>query len=232
MTRTIPGVTGEDVSPSSLPPVARLSALLRDRTTPSHRMAERSGIVADILSGAASRDGYALYLRNLLPAYVALETAQYAGSGFAALDKILPRELCRAAAIEHDLVSIAGDDWRRLPLLASGTRYADRIAKVGAADPASLIAHAYVRYLGDLSGGQIMMRLLGRTLGLELHQLAFYAFPEIADLAHYKSAYREAIDAIELDAAQSEAIADEAVSAFDMNIALSLEVQDAAIIAA
>ena len=46
---------------------------LQERTATLHRQAERSGFIRTMLQGRASRDGYALFLRNLLPAYQALE---------------------------------------------------------------------------------------------------------------------------------------------------------------
>jgi heme oxygenase len=36
--------------------------------------------------------------------------------------------------------------------------------KAAEGDGTRLIAHAYTRYLGDLSGGQILQRLLARSL--------------------------------------------------------------------
>lgn len=198
-----------------------LSSVLRSRTAAVHRTAERSGIIADILTGKASRFGYALLLANLLPAYRALEQQGSGGLGRA--------ELHRAAAIEADLVAIEGPHWRRsLPPTAAASRYAQRILACRAGDGALAIAHAYVRYMGDLSGGQVLARLLARNLDLGPHQLSFYRFPAIADVAEYKDDYRRALDAVDLQTARLSQIADEAVAAFELNIAVSNEVQAAA----
>ena len=43
------------------------------RTKALHVEAERSGIIRELLRGSATRDGYILLLRNLLPAYQAME---------------------------------------------------------------------------------------------------------------------------------------------------------------
>lgn len=43
------------------------------RTKTLHVEAERTGIIRDLLRGEASREGYVLLLRNLLPAYQAME---------------------------------------------------------------------------------------------------------------------------------------------------------------
>ena len=96
--------------------------------------------------------------------------------------------LDRAPAIESDLVTLCGKAWERdIPLLAAGEIYADRIAKAAEGDGARLIAHAYTRYLGDLSGGQILQRLLARSLELRPAELSFYDFPRFPDLAALKA---------------------------------------------
>ena len=139
------------------------------------------------------------------------------------------RELYRAAAIESDLVAIEGPQWRdRLPVLSSASHYAERIRRGRDGNGALVVAHSYVRYMGDLSGGLIIARLLARNLGLEPRQLTFYQFPDIADVAAYKADYRRRLDALELAPEQKSCIADEAVAAFELNIALSLEVRAAA----
>ena len=53
-------------------PVSVVTALYM-RTKTLHVEAERTGIIRDLLRGEASREGYVLLLRNLLPAYQAME---------------------------------------------------------------------------------------------------------------------------------------------------------------
>jgi len=62
--------------------------------------------------------------------------------------------------------------------------YICRLRKIAdSADPSPLLAHAYVRYMGDLSGGQIIRRRLAKAYGLELSNagsgLDFYDFKEL-----------------------------------------------------
>ena len=50
------------------------------------------------------------------------------------------------------------------------------------ANPAPLLAHAYVRYLGDLSGGQTIRHILAKAYGLDEAAgtgVSFYAFKEL-----------------------------------------------------
>lgn len=97
--------------------------LLRDRTRTLHSVAERTGIVRDILTGRVSRYGYALFLRNLLPAYQALETGLDRNRDAAGIGAIASRQIYRAGALTSDLVAIVGPAWpRSLPLLPAGER--------------------------------------------------------------------------------------------------------------
>jgi heme oxygenase len=146
---------------------AGIAAALEQSTRSLHRQAERTGIIRDLLQGRASRYGYALLLRNLLPAYQQLEQGLESRRHGAAIGAIALQGLFRASAITADLDQLGGREWREtLPLLAAGRHYADRVADATKGDGTLLIAHAYVRYMGDLSGGQILKRLLGRSLQL------------------------------------------------------------------
>jgi heme oxygenase (biliverdin-producing, ferredoxin) len=219
---------------ASVPDTAiSLTSLMRERTRALHARAERAGIINDILRGRASRFGYALFLRNLLPAYAALERGLERHRQTAALRAIAVRELYRAPAILSDLGQMFGAGWEgRLPLLAAGERYARQIDHAASGDGAPLIAHAYTRYLGDLNGGQVMKRLLTKSLRLQPGELSFFEFTEIADSEAFKARYRYAFDECTALVPDGEAIAAEAATAFQLNIAVAEEVQGAVLSAA
>lgn len=83
-------------------------------------------------------------------------------------------------------------------------------------------------YLGDLSGGQILRRVLARTLGLGSYELSFYAFPDIVDASAFKRSYRAALNEVAVGIADTESVALGAMSAFELNIAVSEAVLQAA----
>jgi len=211
---------------SSLP--ASIVTLLYLRTKTLHVEAERSGIIRDLLRGEASREGYIVLLRNLLPAYRAMELGLERHRRSRRLRRLAAYRFDRAATIEADLVSLCGERWSQdVPLLATGELYAARIAKAAEGDGARLIAHAYTRYLGDLSGGQILQRLLARSLQLRPPELTFYDFPRFSDLEELKADYRRALDQAGTSFADGDAIVEEGALAFSHNIALSCAVQAA-----
>jgi heme oxygenase (biliverdin-producing, ferredoxin) len=195
----------------------RFSAALRDRTATIHRAAERTGFIADLIRGRATRAGYARYLRNLLPIYDTLEAA-LATSPFPAARVFADERLRRVPRLLADLQAIGGDGETNPPI-AEAVAYQAAVRE--AARDERLLAHAYVRYLGDLSGGQILKPLLARTLGLSAIQLSFYDFPAIPDIKAAKARIWSALDSLDPASATAETILTEAVAGFRHNIALS-----------
>jgi heme oxygenase (biliverdin-producing, ferredoxin) len=212
-----------DRAGSSLRPASLLDAL-RERTKQLHTQAERAGIVADILHGRATRKDYVLMLRNLVPVYRELERQLADRSGSPVLRGVVRIELARATAIAHDLDQLFAG-WHSLPLLPEARDYVAAIGSASDGNGARLIAHAYARYLGDLSGGQILKRLVGRSLELPPAALSFFDFPAIADIPTFKVEYRAAIDHAGDEVEDFHAVVEEAALAFEMNIALSMALQ-------
>jgi heme oxygenase len=208
-------------------PVSVVTALYL-RTKNLHVEAERTGIIRDLLRGEASREGYVLLLRNLLPAYQTMERGLERHRGSPRLGALARYRLDRAPAIQSDLTALCGKRWNRdIPLLAAGEAYAERIAEAAEGEGARLIAHAYTRYLGDLSGGLILQQLLARSLELRSSELSFYDFPRFSNLDALKAGYRKALDRAGAQVRDGDAVVEEGAVAFTLNIELSCAVQSA-----
>jgi heme oxygenase len=81
--------------------------------------------------------------------------------------------------------------------------------------PELLIAHAYTRYLGDLSGGQILRRIAAYALRLEGPAgLRFYEFSQIPNIEEFKHQFRQRLDELPLAESMLSAVVAEAVQAF------------------
>jgi heme oxygenase len=157
-----------------------------------------------------------------LPIYEALESALVQReSGL--LKPLVRPDLFRSEALRSDLAAL-GKDARALPVLEQALAYVRAIERASEGSGGRLIAHAYVRYLGDLSGGQILKRLLAESLRIEPAFLSFYDFPLIRDIAAYKSRYREALDAAGRSLGNAREIIVEGERAFSHNIELSCAV--------
>lgn len=176
-----------------------------------------------MISGTISARGYALYLRSLVPVYDVLETALRDRSGGGSPASVFARvELYRLERLQRDLHRLHGAGWRAsLPVVQEALEYADRIRVVSSPDGARLGAHAYVRYFGDLSGGQILARRLSEDAGVDAGALGFLDFSALGDVARYRESLRSALDAAPLAAGLEASMLDEADTAFGLNIAVS-----------
>ena len=206
--------------PPATPP-AGFAIQLRTVTRALHARAERTGVVRALLRGTATRRAYALYLRNLAPAYLALERGLEQHTTCPLVAAIARPALYRTRAITADLEALDEPD---LPLLPAGERYRARIEEVASTAGERLVGHAYVRYFGDLSGGQTLKCVLGRTLGLGPAELQLYDFPDIADPDAFKAGLRAALDQASAGVPDLGPVLDEASRGFAHTIAVSAAV--------
>jgi heme oxygenase len=201
-------------------PIA-FSQALRERTRAVHESSEGAVFMQDLMAGRGSRDDYIRLLAQYWFIYDALEEAGAVLADDPVVAPFVAGELTRLPAIEADLAFLIGDDWRdRIEALPSASRYAARIRQVGATWPEGFVAHHYTRYLGDLSGGQIVRTLLQRHYDLEAEALAFYRFDRIDKPKVFKDHYREALDAIDWTDDQRDRVIAEAAVAFEFNARL------------
>lgn len=194
----------------------RFAAVLRERTQTVHREAERAGFIADLLHGRANRRGYISYLANLLVVYDALERLLHSDAASAVQRAFADPRLARADALRRDIRALAEDDLDAPVVLPEARDYAAAVERAGV----GLVGHAYARYFGDLSGGQILKALLERALGLGPDHLHFYDFPGM-DIADGKTALRKALDTVDVAASDAARIVAEATASFQHTIALS-----------
>ena len=146
------------------------------------------------------------------------------------VQKILYPELERVNSLERDLRYYYGPVWRdkQIPSEACNT-YCYRINEIANDNPYLLIAHHYTRYIGDLSGGQILKGIAEKALdnpkGEGLH---FYDFPEVSDTKGFKASYRQTLDSLPIDESQTNALIAEANYAFRLNMYIFDEIQGSA----
>ena len=85
------------------------------------------------------------------------------------------------------------------------------------------MAHHYVRYLGDISGGQVIAARLGALYGIDPDALNFYDFTAIGKIPPYRNGYRQRIDEMRLAEAERAALISEAQAAFAFNSGIFAE---------
>ena len=203
------------------------AALLRSATRDEHERTERAPFVTHLMAGKVGRDTYALFLRQLVEVYRALEDDRIIATDPVAAAFADPL-LARSDALHRDLTFLHGDLWElELPVLPATVRYAARIREVAASWPGGYVAHHYTRYLGDLSGGQALAASVRRHLDLGGSDgVAFFTFDGIESIKRYKDRYRQLLDDARWDPMEQDRIVDEACVAFRHNGELLHAVSD------
>lgn len=198
---------------TSAPP---LSTLLRDGTATAHQAAESSPFLLALAHGRVTRAGVVGLLQRLLPVYDELEQVGVSWAGDPEIGPLLVPGLERTPSLRADLDALGA-----LPSTSSAAslEYATRVRAAGSTSAPAYLAHHYTRYLGDLSGGQVVGNALRTSLGLDL---AFFRFPALRGPV-VKREYRAHLDALAWDPVRQERAVAESALAFRFNQDLAAE---------
>lgn len=192
-----------------------LATMLREGSQAEHTEAESSTFMSELLAGRVDATGYAQYLGRLRGIYEALETTAAVLGDDPIAGAVIDPHLYRGAAIDADM-----SFWSPAPILINSPAMDEYVARILATrdDPKLYVAHHYTRYLGDLSGGQAIGRILTRTFNLAPGEgVQFYYFADIPKPKLYKEAYRERLNALALTEADRQRIVDEVREVFALN---------------
>ncbi|MFI6561288.1 heme oxygenase (biliverdin-producing) [Streptomyces sp. NPDC050534] len=199
------------------------STTIRTASHEQHAEAETSTFMSDLLGGRLGVDAYARYTEQLWFVYEALESGAERLAPDPVAGPFVRPELYRLAALERDLEHLRGSGWRaRLSALPATRAYAARVRECAERWPAGYVAHHYTRYLGDLSGGQIIRGRAEKTWGFARKGdgVRFYVFEQIANPAAFKRSYRELLDAVPADDLEKQRMVTECKRAFALNTAV------------
>jgi len=195
-----------------------LSARLRDATREEHERTESSPFVTALMAGRLDRSAYAALLGQSYLFYAALEEAGDRWRGDEVVGPFVSDALVRVPALAADLAWLSGPDWQAgLAPLPATRRYVDRLREVCFSSRGAFVAHHYTRYLGDLSGGQIIRSKLRGIYGFTVDGVRFYRFDDIAKPKVFKDGYRALIDTAAFDADERTMLLAEANEAFRLN---------------
>ncbi|KAJ3782985.1 hypothetical protein GGU10DRAFT_362307 [Lentinula aff. detonsa] len=173
-----------------------LSEILRLSTKEAHDSIAFSPAAAKLSNGELLKEEYVRFLMMLWHVYAALEEGLERHATHPVLEPTYnPTLLKRAPSLSSDiaqLLQVPESTWESHPLHQSlinsppqaMSAYVERIHAISnSGDPTPLVAHAYVRYLGDLSGGQTIRHSLAKAYNLDeaaSEGLSFYAFKELS----------------------------------------------------
>jgi len=219
-----------------------LADLLRIGTAKAHQDAENSEGGIALASGKLDKEEYVRFLMMMFHIYSIFEQALDQHSSHPTLHPTYnPAVLARTSSLESDisfLLQVPESSWQSHPLHTAVisspppqfTQYISRLEALSASpDPSPLLAHAYVRYLGDLSGGQFIRRRISKAYELDNTDgdgVRFYVFKQlggtkegnIGDFKKIKEWYRDGMNVGAGDNQELKAtIVEEANIAFELN---------------
>lgn len=182
-----------------------LSQLVKEASKDVHLAAERSPFMVALMQGDLPSEAYFDYIGQLAPIYEAIE--KWNGT-LPFFDRRLDRFERIIADLEYVGTRIVCDET---------IEYVKHIKKIiKSKDEVRLTAHHYVRYLGDLSGGQAIGALVARNLSIPPNFLSFYDFDDIGDRVRYKETYRTNLDTV-IDPQDYDRFIQEVILAFEYN---------------
>jgi heme oxygenase len=185
--------------------------------------AHNSAFMSDLLGGRLGVTAYARFTEQLWFVYRALEDGARSLAADPVAGPFLKTDLHRVAALERDLDHLLGPGWQSHAVaLPATTHYTDRIRETAATWPAGYVAHHYTRYLGDLSGGQIVRDIAEKTWGFQRKGdgVRFYVFDTISNPAAFKREYRRHLDDLAADELERQRVVAECLHAFALNTAV------------
>ena len=206
-----------------------LASQLREGTKKAHTMAENTGFLSCFLKGVVDKASYRTLVADLYFVYDAMEQeiGKLRAAGHPVVGPMGFPELNRRESLEQDLAFYFGEGWRNsVKATPAAQEYVARIHQIAQESPELLVGHHYTRYIGDLSGGQILKAIAQKAMNLGEHDgLRFYAFDAIPDEQGFKANYRATLDALPIDQATADRIVTEANHAFHLNMTMFQELE-------
>ncbi|XP_062036961.1 heme oxygenase 2 [Lepus europaeus] len=211
--------------------MADLSELLKEGTKEAHDRAENTQFVKDFLKGNIKKEIFKLATTALYFTYSALEEEMDRNKDHPAFAPLyFPMELHRKEALTKDMEYFFGENWEeQVQCSEAAQKYVERIHYIGQHEPELLVAHAYTRYMGDLSGGQVLKKVAQRALKLPStgEGTQFYLFENVNNAQQFKQFYRARMNALDLNLKTKERIVEEANKAFEYNMQIFSELDQA-----
>ena len=144
---------------------------LKEATKESHSAAENTKFVAGFLRGVVDPEEYRKLIANFWYVYSTME--KLINDSEDPTVRILQgwqSELDRSQSLEKDLVYYYGPYWKeKIESSPACDTYCSRLTELAQEDPYLLLAHHYTRYIGDLSGGQILCKIAKSALLSLIH---------------------------------------------------------------
>lgn len=195
---------------------------LHGRIGKAHHQAEGMSFSRSLLSGAASPLQLAALIRALQPAYALLEQQAPTLAEQLGASCIPWSQLSRQDALASDVANLA--ELPATPHSAAAAAWLERLSELAQQAPHRLLAHVYVRYGGDLSGGQQLAEQANQILqAAGLPPLRFWSFEQ--PIPELKAALHDGFEALRLSESEEQELLEESEAAFLLTQRLLAELE-------
>lgn len=201
-----------------------LSARLRSGTSEIHKEAEGRPFMRTFFAGELPRDAYISWIARQWHLYRTLEAGLHQLPPTRPEHAVVPAALHRTARIEADLDHLTEGRWRNDDHLTPATlAYVHRIES-NRDFPAGLIAHAWLRYMGNVGGRDVLRRLAAASLGSDDERdLTHTDYSAVGEIRPFFAGFHATLDDLPLTDDEQDRTVDEATAGFRLNIALTDE---------
>uniref|UniRef100_A0A6A7FUD6 Heme oxygenase n=1 Tax=Hirondellea gigas TaxID=1518452 RepID=A0A6A7FUD6_9CRUS len=200
------------------------SKSIKNESWEAHEHATTHPFMNIFMKGDISFEQYRQFVQNLYFVYLTLESEMDRNAQNEIINAIhMPKILSRVALFENDLSYLFGENWRSLISPSDSiNKYTKRIQFIGENHPELLVAHHYIRYMGDLSGAQILGRKAQKIFslpesGIGINFVKFSELPTKEEMFQFKNRYRKILDNLPLSEKIQKEIIDEVNLAFTLN---------------
>jgi len=142
---------------------SKYSMVVKNAGWDIHMHIHRHGYAEKLLSRKFSVDDYGMYIIQLFHIYDTIEVLMTQSTDPLLIKfwELFGKRLKRTDLLISDLEYYYGSNWRSKlneNKLYATDYYTSRLIKVYNKNPYLLLAHAYIRYFGDLNGGRIVRK--------------------------------------------------------------------------
>jgi heme oxygenase (biliverdin-producing, ferredoxin) len=212
-------------APSSSDQQTGLSELFKSHTTDIHKEVEGHLFVKKFRDSTLPKEAYHQHITDLHHVYSFFEN-EFASEmkREMRLQQLNFQGLPRAKYLDKDLKVDSFQGLSSAPS-AAAIEYVSHLRSVSMTKPILLLAHSYVRYLGDLSGGMILKKLISKMWPdavnfYDFQELLFLQAPAYSTPVTFKTLYKLRLDNLTISPAERDLLLAEVTKAFELSGAL------------
>lgn len=201
--------------------IKTLSARLREGTHGKHAEVSHSPFSKKLSEGSVTEGEYKKYLAFLDLLYPQLEFQLNEWKHVSYIEPFTNEAfavLFRSKALEHDMQHFHA---KEIDPGTAAKEYGMRLAEIALHKTHLLIAHVYMRYLGDLFGGRAIYENIKHRWP---EGMAFYQYPHLENPKAFIGTFKEILDSLKLDEAEQGEILEEVLWSYDQHLKIFNEI--------